>query len=429
MKWLAIVVTVAVLTSVAAWTFHSTPEVQVERSLVTAGAITRRIVATGAVQPVTTVEIGAAVSGLVQSLDVDFDSIVHAGQVITRLDPSLYQAALDEARAGQLQAEAALGQAQADLAGFRTAEADARMKLARARELAAGQLITAADLDAAEIAMNEASANVRSGQAQVNDVRAAIEQARAGVDQASTNLAHTVIRSPIDGIVLERDVDVGQTVAAAVQAPVLFRIATMLTHVQLSVNIDESDVDGLMPGEPVTFGVESYPDEVFHGSIKELRLQPVAQQTATSTAVAGSTVSPASSVVTTVVSYTAIIDVANPDQRLRPGMTAEVTLDGARRERAVRIPNGALGFRPPAAVLQVLGETEPSSVEAATHAGDRNTNARNVWTYDGRRFVPIAVHVGLADNQWTELLAGSIRPGDVLVTGAVLRHRSRISGQ
>jgi HlyD family secretion protein len=429
MKWLGIVVTGTALAGVAAWAFHSIPEVQVERSLVTAGAITRRVVATGAVQPVTTVEIGAQVSGLVQSLDADFDSVVRAGQVIARLDPSLYQAALDEARAGQLQEEAALGQAQADLAGFRTSEVDARTKLARARELAAGQLITAADLDAAEIAMNEASAGVRSGEAQVNDVKAAIDQARAGVDQASANLAHTVIRSPIDGIVLDRDVDVGQTVAAVMQAPVLFRIATMLTHVQLSVDIDESDVDGLMPGEPVTFEVESYPDDAFHGSVRELRLQPVAQQTATTTAVAGSTGSSASGVVTTVVSYTAIIDVANPDQRLRPGMTAEVTLDGARRERVVRIPNGALGFRPPSSVLQALGETEPSSVEAATHAGDRNTNARNVWTYDGRRFAPIAVHVGLADNQWTELLAGSIRPGDVLVTGAVLHHRSRISGQ
>jgi HlyD family secretion protein len=196
------------------------------------------------------------------------------------------------------------------------------------------------------------------------------------------------------------------------------------------VDIDESDVDGLMPGEAVTFDVESYPDVVFHGSIRELRLQPVAQQTATTTAVAGSTAgSPATGVVTTVVSYTAIIDVANRDERLRPGMTAEVTLDGARRDRVVRIPNGALAFRPSSAVLQALRETEPSVVEAATHAGDRNTNARNIWTYDGRRFAPVAVHVGLADNQWTELLDGSIRPGDVLVTGAALHRRSWISGQ
>ena len=147
----------------AAWAFRSTPELQVEHAPVTDGPITRRVVATGAVQPVTTVEIGAQVSGLVQSLDADFDSVVRAGQVIARLDPSLYQAALDEARANQLQAEAALGQAQANLAGFRTAEADARTKLARARELAAGQLIPAADLDAAEIALNEASADVRLG--------------------------------------------------------------------------------------------------------------------------------------------------------------------------------------------------------------------------------------------------------------------------
>jgi HlyD family secretion protein len=110
-------------------------------------------------------------------------------------------------------------------------------------------------------------------------------------------------------------------------------------------------------------------------------------------------------------------------------MTAEVTLDGALRERVVRIPNGALAFRPNSDVLRTLGETGPSSVEAAARPGDRNTNARNVWTYDGKRFAPIAVRVGLADNQWTELLAGSIRPGDVLVTGAVLHRRSRISAQ
>ena len=428
MKWLGLVVSGTVVTGAAAWALHSTPEVQVERAPVTAGPITRRIVATGTVQPVTTVAIGAQVSGIVQSLDVDFDSIVRAGQVIARLDPSLYQAALDQARGSLLQQQAALGQAQANLAGFQTAEADARIKLGRARDLAAGQLVTAADLDAAEIAVNEASADVRSGQAQVNDARAAIDQARAGVDQASANLAHTVIRSPIDGIVIDRDFDVGQTVAAAMQAPVLFRIATPLAHVQVQVDIDESDIDGLTPGEPVTFEVESYPDEMFRGTVRQLRLQPVAEQTATArrSRLDGA---PTSSVVATVVSYTGIIDVDNPDQRLRPGMTADVVLDGARRERAIRIPNGAIAFRPTPETLQALGETEPSAVSAATHADDRSTQSRNVWEYDGTRFTPIAVQVGLADSQWTELLGGSIRPGDALVTGAVLRQRSRMPGQ
>jgi HlyD family secretion protein len=427
-RWLGVIVSGTVVAGVAAGALRSTPELHVEYAPATAGPITRRIVATGTVQPVITVAVGAQVSGIVQSLDADFDSIVRAGQVIARLDPGLYQAALDEARGNLQQAQAMLGQAEANLAGFRTAEADARTKLARARELAAGQLIPAADLDAAVIGLNEASADVGSGQAQVHDARAAIHQARAGVDQASANLAHTIIHSPIDGIVIDREFDVGQTVAAAIQAPLLFRIASPLAHVQVQVDIDESDVDGLTPGEPATFEVEAFPEEVFRGIVRQLRLQPVAEQTATSTPVASSTAAPAATVVATVVSYTGIIDVDNPDQRLRPGMTAAVALDGARRERATRIPNGAIAFRPTPEALQMLGETEPSVVDAAVHASDGNTQSRNVWEYDGRQFTPIAVHVGLADSQWTELLTGPVHPGDALVTSAVVRQRPRIPG-
>ena len=423
-KWIGIVVSGTVLVGVTAWAFHSTPEVQVEDAQVTAGPIIRRVVATGAVQAVTTVEVGAQVSGIVQSLGVDFNSFVRAGQVIARLDPSLYQAALAQAQAGLLQAEAAFGQAQADLTGFQIAEDDARMKLARAQALTAGQVMTEADLDAAQIAMNEASADVRAGEAQVGQARAAIDAARAALNQASVNLDRTVIRSPIDGIVIDRDVDVGQTLAAAMQAPVLFRIATDLAHVQVHVDIDESDVAGLTEGEPVTFQVESYPDVTFRGTVTQLRLQPVAEQTTAATTLATSNASPTASIVATVVGYTAIIDVANPDERLRPGMTAEVALAGARRPTAVRIPNSALAFRPPPEVLQALGETEPAS-DAATVAVDSN-RARDVWEYDGKRFTRIAVHVGLADAGWTELLSGSIRPGDALVTRAVLRPRSRI---
>ena len=294
--------------------------------------------------------------------------------------------------------------------------------------MAAAQLIPAADLDAAEIALNEAGADVHASQAQVNDAGAAIDQARAGVDQASANLAHTVIHSPIDGIVIDREFDVGQTVAAAIQAPLLFRIASPLAHVQVQVDIDESDVDGLTPGELAMFEVEAYPEEVFRGTVRQLRLQPVAEQTATSTPVASSTATPASIVVATVVSYTGIIDVDNPDQRLRPGMTAAVVIDGARRERAIRIPNGAIAFRPTPEALQMLGETEPSVVDAAARAGDGNTQSRNVWEYDGRQFTPIGVRVGLADSQWTELLSGPVRPGDALVTSAVLRRRSPMPG-
>jgi HlyD family secretion protein len=421
-KSLAMAVGGALLAGVAAWASHPIADVRVDSERVTEGSITRRVVAAGSVQAVTTVEVGAQVAGVVQSLGADFNSFVRSGQVIARLDPSFYQAALDQARAGLLQAEAASRQAQAALAGFQTAEEDARMKLARAESLAAGRILAQADLDSARIALMEATGFVRAQEAQLAETRGEIAQAHAAVDQASVNLDHTVIRSPIDGIVVDREVDVGQTVAAAIQAPVLFRIASGLEQVQVQVDIDESDVAGLTEGEPATFEVESYPHETFTGVLKQLRLQPVAEQTATATTVPSSTAPAATSLVSTVVGYTAVIDVPNLDERLRPGMTAEVVLDGANRPNVVRIPNGALAFRPRADVLRALGETQPPP--AAT-AGDRS-QLREVWEFDGKRLTPIQVRVGLADAGWSELLSGSVRPGDTLVTNAVLRQRSRM---
>jgi len=304
-KWLGIASIGTVLGGIGAWAVRATPEVQIATARVTDGPITRRVLATGTLQAVTTVEVGSQVSGLVQSLEVDFNSLVHAGQVVARLDPSAYDAQLREARA-------ALAQAQADVLGFQTAAADAKVKLDRAEALAADDIIPQSDLDAARIAMDEANADLRGG-------NAAVIQARAAVDQAVVNLEHTVIRSPIDGIVIDRDVDVGQTLAASMQSPVLFRIAADLKHIQVQVDIDESDVGGLTPPQPATFEVESYPDESFEGTLSQLRLQPVAEQTTTATTLATSTASSTSSVVATVVSYTAIIDVANPDERLRSG--------------------------------------------------------------------------------------------------------------
>jgi HlyD family secretion protein len=323
-KWIAIAVTATAVVGMIAWAFYATPDVQVEKARVTAGPVTRRVIATGSVQPVTTVEIGAQVSGVVQSLAVDFNSFVHAGEVVARIDPSLYQAALDQARAGLLQAEAQYEQARADLTGFQTAERHARTSLDRTTALTSGQVLPQSDLDAAQIAMNEAADDVHSGEAHVVEAQAAIDQARAAVDQASVNLDRTVIRSPIDGIVIDRDVEVGQTLAAVTQAPVLFRIATNLAHVQVQVVIDESDVAGLAVGAPATFEVESYPHEIFRGTVKELRLQPVAEQTTASTTAASATAPATTNLVATVVGYTAIIDVANPDEKLRPGMTATV---------------------------------------------------------------------------------------------------------
>ncbi|MGH9143152.1 MAG: efflux RND transporter periplasmic adaptor subunit [Vicinamibacterales bacterium] len=405
-RWFRLsLVVVAVLGGVAmARKYWRPAEVHVSTATVTDGPMTRRIVATGSLQPVTTVEVGSQESGMVQSLLVDYNSFVHAGDVVARLDPALYDAQYQSAQATLGEAEAAAAQARATVAGSRTAVEDAQTKLARAQSLAARELIPQADLDAARIAADAAAADLSSSLAMVTQSDAAVTQGKAALQQAAVNVDHTIIRAPIDGIVVDRDVDVGQTLAASVQSPVLFRIAADLTRMQVQVNVDESDVGGLAQGESAAFSVETFPGETFHGTVSQVRLQPVTEQATTATTVAATVQAAQTSSVPTVVSYTAIVDVSNPDQRLRPGMTAEVVLSGAQRDHVVRIPNPALSFRPPAEVLQAVGERDPVIPNA------KDQGLREVWEYDGRQFTPIAVHAGLADDGWTELVSGQSGP-------------------
>jgi HlyD family secretion protein len=397
--WIVIITGGVMAIGIAAWTVEPSATVQVERAQVTTGPVVRQVLADGTVEARTTVDVGSQVSGTVQTVEADYDSIVRAGQIVARLDPSSYDAQLRQARA-------ALAQTTANVLGARTAADDAHAKLARAEELASRQLITPEDLEDARTVMDEANADLHAAEATV-------VAARAAVNEADDDRDHTIIRSPVDGVVIDREVEVGQTLAAGMQAPVLFSIASDLTTVQVHADIDESDVAGLTAGEPATFTVESYPDEIFHGTLTQLRLDPVAEQTTAATVV-DSTGHSTATAVPTVVGYTAIIDVANQDERLRPGMTAQVVLDGLRRDAAIRIPNGALAFRPSADVLKKLGE--PGDVAAG---GD------DVWEYDGKRLTQIAVRVGIADDGWTELLSGPIAPGDALVTSAEVRRGLR----
>lgn len=399
-KWIAIVTCGIAAAGIAVWVHQPATTVQVDRAQVTTGPIVRQVIAVGTVEARTSVEVGSQVSGTVQTVDVDYDSIVRAGQVVARLDPSTYDAQLRQARAS-------LTQTEADVLGARTAVDDARAKLTRAEELATLQLITQEDLQAARTTMDEANADL-------NAAEATVVKARAAVDEAADDREHTIIRSPVDGVVIDRDVEIGQTLAAGVQAPVLFTIASDLGTVQVHADVDESDVAGLTAGEPATFTVESYPDEIFHGTLRQLRLLPVAEQTTAATAVLDSAARQTSSTVPTVVGYTAIIDVPNGDEKLRPGMTAEVVLGGLRRDTAIRIPNGAIAFRPTADVLAKLGERV-----------DTGETTTDVWEYDGKQLTAIPVRVGLADDSWTELLSGPIRSGDVLVTSARLQRGLR----
>lgn len=299
----------------------------VSTASVTRGDLADRVGATGTLQAVTTVQVGTQVSGTIQSLYADFNSLVRKGQVLARLDPSLFETQVEQARAN-------LVRAQADVERLRVALDDARTKLTRARELSGRQLLPRSELDAAEVA-------ARSGEAQLRSAEAQVAQAQAALNQAQVNLAHTIIASPIDGLVISRNVDVGQTVAASMQAPTLFVLAADLTKMQVLANLDESDVGRIRPGQTVVFRVDAYPGEEFSGKVGQVRLQPIVQQN--------------------VVTYSTVIDVPNPNLKLKPGMTANVNVEIARRSNVLRVPNTALRFRPSNEVFAALGQIPPAA--------------------------------------------------------------------
>jgi HlyD family secretion protein len=383
------------------------------------------------------VQVGAQVSGTVSELPVDFNSVVRSGEVVARLDPSVYRSRLQAA-------QAALQQAVAQAAQMQTALDDAERKRGRAEELYQKDLITQAELDTARIARDQAAADLRGG-------RAAITSAQAGVKQAQVDLDRTVIRSPIDGVVVDRQVDVGQTLAATFQSPILFTIADLRT-MHLLTEVDEGEIGGISRGSTVSFRVEASGSRVFEGSISEVRLQPYAESTAAVATSGASGSAGAASVATTgtaggsttgtnnnatstnpsasgssgpaapgAVTYTAVVDVSNPDGLLAPGATAIVTLEAGARRDVVRVPNKALSFSPSPAMLERTGQTELSvqhDVAAELPATDRRKDVRQVWRFEKGRFVPVDVVTGISDDRWTELVDGSVRPGDQLVTGA-----------
>jgi len=374
---------------------------QVFTATVTRGPVTRRIIAGGTLQPVQSVDVGSQVSGTIQSLAVDFNSLVKKGQVLARLDPATFKASLDGA-------QAVYEKALADANGSRVTLDDARTKLTRAEQLAARQLVAQADLDAARIAVKQAEADLAAANAAANRANGAVEQAR-------TDLNHTVITAPVDGIIVNRSVDVGQTVAASYQAPVLFRIAANIERMQVQADVDEADVALVKPGVAVTFIVESYPNETFRGTVSLVRQQPGSATSATPSTGSGgagaNTATPGQGSATAGVTYLTIVDVANREHRLRPGMTATVYIIGAQRNDAIRIPNQALLFRPSIDLLKAVGQSAPNELRE----GDSEEELQQVWKWDGRHFTAIDVTLGISDAQWTEQASGPLKDGDALV--------------
>jgi HlyD family secretion protein len=390
MKWrvftVAVIVALVGLTVRAIYARRADDVPQVVTDVVTRWSVVSVVTANGTVEAVTTVQVGSQISGSVQALYADFNSVVKKGQIIARLDPSLVQSDIDQARAAVIRAEAEVERLQVALL-------DAQTKANRARELAERQLIPAADLDAADVTQ-------RSTEAQVRSARAQVTQARAALSQEQVSLSKTVIRSPIDGIVIARDVDVGQTVAASLQAPTLFSIAADLSELQVKASIDESDLGQIKEGQPVTFTVDAYPQDVFTGRIRQVRLNPVVEQN--------------------VVTYAAIITAPNPELKLRPGMTASVTVETARRDNVLRVPVSALRFKPTAELLTALG---PGKVGPGTNqpaARDVNT----VWIADDTLH-PVRVRVGATDGTFTEVESEQLHEGAQIATRAAAATTSR----
>ena len=370
-----VIVVVMLLATITVTAFHSRHTVLPApvTEPVTRGDIVSVVAATGTVDAVTTVEVGSEITGTIESLGADFNDIVRKGQVLARLDPSIYQTTLDQARA-------ALRSAQADADRYRVDEAESDSILARDRDLFTKQLMTQEDFQTAE-------ADDRSAAAEVTSADAIIRQAQSAVDSAQLNLSKTVIESPIDGVVISRSVDAGQTVSATMSAPILFVLAADLSKMQVEASIDESDVGRVTEGEPVSFHVDAFPSETFTGRVQQVRLDPTVDSD--------------------VVTYTAIIDAANPQLQLKPGMTALVSIEVARRDNVLRVPAAALQFTPAADVVTRFGGTSPP-----VDAGRSST----VWTFNGRTLSPAAVTTGITDSVYTEILAAPFAEGTPVVT-------------
>jgi HlyD family secretion protein len=336
------------------------PEYVAER--VDRGPISATVTATGTVNPVTTVQVGTYVSGPIQTVAADFNTPVKQGQLLARIDPRPFQVKLDDARAAGANARARLEK-------DRAAAALKAVTLERSRALARDGIVSQSDLD---LALSEE----RQARSQLALDEADILSAEARVKEAEVNLAYTDIVSPVNGTVVSRNVDVGQTVAASFQTPTLFLVAEDLTKMQVNASVSESDIGTVAVGQEAAFSVDAFPSDTFRGRVEQVRNAPVT--------------------VLNVVTYDVIVGIDNGDLRLRPGMTANVTITTAHREDALRVPTRALRFRPP----------EPEGDGAVAAPATPPAGAR-VWLLDGSRTPEVrAVETGIADDQFTEIVSG-----------------------
>ncbi len=337
------------------------------------GDIEMAVTATGTVNPVTTVLVGTQVSGTIKNIYVDFNSPVKKGQLIARIDPALFEAQVNQARANLFSAKANLEKAQATLV-------DAERSMNRNKELFAKNLIARSDLDTAETNNETAKASVSAAKSQV-------AQTEATLSLAETNYYYTKIVSPVDGIVVSRNVDVGQTVAASFQTPTLFSIAQDLTKMQIDTNVAEADIGKVNVGQDVEFTVDAYSETTFKGKVWQVRNAPITVQN--------------------VVTYDVVIQVANPDLKLKPGMTANVSIIVSTKKDVLKIPNPALRFKP---------------AEKSKAVAQQKGSAVWILEQDKPKRVPIST--GISDGNYTELVSGEIKEGQELIVESLTKAKA-----
>jgi len=335
---------------------------------VTRGTIQQTVTATGTVNAVTTVLVGTQVSGTIKTLYVDFNSRVKKGQLIAQIDPSTFESQVQQAQANLFSAQANMEKAEAGLV-------DAKRTFERNKELFSKNLIPRSDLDTADT-------NFQSNKALVNSAKAQIEQAKASLDYSKQNLAYTKIVSPVNGVVISRNVDVGQTVAASFQTPTLFTIAEDLTKMQIDTNVAESDIGVVKVGQDVEFSVDAYPDTTFKGKVWQIRQAPITVQN--------------------VVTYDVVIQVSNKDLKLMPGMTANVSLIITTRQDVLRITNAALRFR---------FSEKPAGASAST----AEKKGPVVWVLENGKPKRVSLTPGISDGSYTEVVAGDLKEGQQLI--------------
>jgi HlyD family secretion protein len=385
------------------------------------GEIASIVTATGTINPVITVLVGSQISGTIKALYADFNSQVKEGQVIAQIDPAIFEAQVEQGKANVLNAqgnllnaEANLENAKANLTKADVAVLDAKRTLDRNRPLLERNVIAQATFDTAQanydtaVAQRDvAKAQVESAKSQVESSKAQVEQTKAALKVAETNLRYTTIRSPVSGTVISRNVDVGQTVAASLQAPTLFTIAKNLSEMQVDSNVSEADIGHIAVGQEAIFTVDAYPERIFRGKVSEIRNAPI--------------------IVQNVVTYDVVILVSNKDLKLKPGMTANVSIMIAHSEGALKIANAALRFVP-ASAKKESGKGGPprkagERVKAAE--GNQGTPGR-VWVLSPEgKPIPVSITLGITDGTSSEVIGGNLQEGAEVIVEEVSNRKAQ----